>query len=243
MPWQPQTGKRLVWRRQRASAWGALLDRQEIMLAALSFQKTGSVRVMVYEHLHAPEGLVHLSERDQWLVQSLRSLGSSLPSPARTMVLALTEGRSRQGVFDWDGPQDMRRLASEVQLEAAQAWGVDPEAVGFDFRLQAGVAADGHAVQQVHWAACLREELRQWQLHARQAGWRLPVVEPDVQAARRAALHLRGDSAQHWAESARDWQFDRTPQRQLSEVDWSWLQGAAVWRPLAACGAALGALV
>lgn len=243
MPWQTQAGKFLAWRRQRASAWGALLDRQEIMLAALSLQKTGAVRVMVYEHQHAPDGLVHLSERDQWLVQTLRHLGAHLPARGRTMALALTDGRSRQGVFGWDGAQDMRRLACEVQLEAAAAWDVEPGAVGFDFYLAQGSAADGKPVQQVHWAACLRAELLQWQLHARSAGWRLPVVETSAQAAWRAALHMRGDTLHHWAESARDWQFSRTPQRQRSEVPWPQLQESPMWKPLVACGAALGAWV
>lgn len=243
MSWQLKTIQHRVWQRQRTSAWGALLDQQEIMLAALSLQKTGGMRVMVFERLHVPQGLVHPSERDQWLVQALRSLGAHLPSRGRTMVLALTELRSRQGVFNWDGAPDMRRLAPEVQLEAAQAWGVDPDAVGFDFCLQAGVTSDGRPVQQVHWAACLREEALQWQRHARRAGWRLPVVETDAQAAQRAAMHLRGDTPQHWAESARDWQFSRTPERQPSEVDWLPLKDGPLWKPLVACGAALEALL
>ena len=243
MPWHLQAPQRLLGRPQRTSAWGALLDQQEIMLAALSLQKSGGVRVMAYEHLHAPPALVHLSERDQWLVQTLRGLGAHLPAQARTMVLALAEGRSREGVLDWEGPHDLHRLAPEVQLEAATAWGVEPGAVGFDFRLELGVAAKGQEVQQVHWAACLREELLQWQQHARSAGWRLPIVETGVQAAQRAAVHLRGDALQYWAESARDWQFGQTPERELAEVDWPRLQAGSMWKPLVACGAALGALL
>ena len=243
MPWPPKAVQRLFWRPQRTSAWGAWLDQQEIMLAALSLQKSGGVRVMAYEHLHAPPELAQATERDQWLVQTLQRLGAHLPPQARTMVLALTEGRSREGVLDWEGTPDLRRLAAEVHLEAAAAWGVAPGAVGFDFRLEPGVAADGQAVQQVHWVACLREELLQWQQHARSAGWRLPIVETGAQAAQRAAVHLRGDTLQHWAESARDWQFGQTPERELAEVDWPRLQAGPMWKPLVACGAALGALL
>jgi Tfp pilus assembly PilM family ATPase len=184
---------------------------------------------------------VHLSERDEWLVQTLRSLGSHLPARLRTMVLALSENRCRQGVLTWQGPQDLRRLEAEVQLEAAAAWGVPPEEVGFDFHVdEASLTAGTH---DVHWAACLLEELTQWRQQARSAGWRLPVVETEQQAARRAATHLCGETGQHWAESPQDWQFSRSPQRALADLDWPQLQSGPMWQPLVACGAALGALL
>lgn len=241
MQWHPRVRGFLAWRRQRSTAWGAMLDQQNILLAALSLQKTGVVRVMVYEHQHAPEGLVHLAERDDWLVQTLRSLGAHLPASLRTMVLALGESRCRQGVLAWSGALESPRLAAEVQLEAAATWGVSPEEVGFDFHMDEALSAAGE--QQVRWAACLREELQQWQQHARSAGWRLPVVETEHQAARRAALHLHGDTVQHWAQSPQDWQFSRTPERGPDELDWPHLQGSPMWQPLVACGAALGALL
>ncbi len=238
MQWRPWAKQLWNWRRSRHSAWGAMLDQQEILLAALSLQQTGGVRVVVFEHLHAPEGLVHLSERDDWLVQTLRGLGAHLPPRLRTMALALSEERCRQGVLEGVA-QDPRRWPAEVQLEAADAWGVGPEAVGFDFRVEDEASASG---PRLHWAACLREELQQWRQHARSAGWRLPVVEPEGQAAQRAAMCLRGDTLQQWAESPQDWQFSRTPQRAWAEVDWSRLQDGPMWKPLVACGAALGAL-
>ena len=241
MPWRERARHFLAWRRLRTSAWGAMLDQQDILLAALSWQPTGVVRVMVYEHQHAPQGLVHLSERDDWLVQTLRSLGAHLPQQLRTMVLALGDGRCRQGVLNWEGATDLRRLQAEVQLEAAAVWGVDADAVGFDFHIEPGASTG--ALQQVHWAACLQDELRRWQQHARHAGWRLPVVEPEQQAVRRAAMHLRGETWRHWAESPQDWQFSRTPERDLSESDWTALQHGPMWRPLVACGAALGVLL
>ena len=236
MQWLRKAAAFLAWRPARSQAWGAILDRQEILLAALSLQQTGSIRVMVYEHLHAPQGMVHLSERDDWLVQTLKGLGQHLPSRLRIMALALGEGRSRHGVLPWDAAEDSRRMALEVQLEAAEAWGVEPDALGFDFRW---LQADG----QVQWAACLRQELVQWQSHARHAGWRLPVVEPDYQAGQRAALHLKGELQDQWAKSPQDWQFARTPQREPTSVDWPFLLTAPVWKPLVACGAALGVLM
>ena len=89
----------------------------------------------------------------------------------------------------------------------------------------------------------LRTELEHWQGHARSAGWRLPVVEPEHQAARRAAMALLAEHWQQWATSAQDWQFGLTPQREMSEQDCEQLRASVMWGPLVACGAALGALV
>lgn len=233
MSWQLEKTGGPFWRRKRQSACGAWLDGQDIVLAALSWQKTGGIRVMGYEHLH----------RQQGLTQALRSLGAQLPTTGRTLVLALAEGLSRRGLFDWAGARDMRRLQAEVQLEAAAAWGVGPHEVCFDFRLEPVPAGEGPSTQQVRWAACLREELQTWQLQVRTAGWRLPGVETEDQALQRAFLHLRGDAPQHRADSARDWQFASTPQRQSDAPDGAPLPSAAMCRPLAACGAALVALL
>ena len=240
MQWRRRMGDLMAWRRTRTTAWGALLGQEEILVASVALQQAGGVRVVVFEHLHAPAGLVHLAERDEWLVQTLRELGRHLPGRLRTMALAVSEARCRHGVLQLDGAPDMRRLAAEVQVEAAAAWGVDPAEVGFDFSLTQDPSASSARVQ---WAACLREEMTQWQHHARSAGWRLPVVEPAQQAARRAATCLCGDARQHWAQSPQDWRFDKLPQRDLAEVDWSELQSGPLWKPLVACGAALGALL
>ena len=234
MQWLKHAGRLLGRPTPRSHAWGALLDPQEILLAALSLQKSGAVRVMVFERQHAPEGLVHLSERDDWLVQTLRGLGSHQPRQLRTMALALDDERCRQGVLLHSPATSAAQLQAEVQLEAASAWGVVPDEVGFDFRSDAS---------EVTWAACLREDLQQWRGHARSAGWRLPMVEPGHQAAQRAALHLRGEAAGHGADSPQDWQFSRTPERAQTDVDWPQLQAGPLWRPLVACGAALGLLL
>lgn len=234
MQWFKRASQLLAGRRRRSNAWGALLDRQEILMAALALQKAGAVRVMVFERQQVPEGLVQTAERDNWLVQALSGLGSHLPAQLRTMALALDDERCRQGLLEHEGSLGAQQWQAEVQLEAASVWGVAPEEVGFDFHAEAS---------GLRWAACLREDLQQWREHARSAGWRLPVVEPEGQAARRAALHLRGDSGGHWADSPQDWQFSRTPERTLADVDWPQLQAGPLWRPLVACGAALGVML
>ena len=227
------------WRRRNTTAWGSWLDDQEILLAALSWQQSGTVRVLLFEHLRAPPNLPDAAARDDWLVNILRRSGEHLPARQRTMALALRDGRFCHGRLHWSGPVEASVLEVEVQLEAAAALGVAPALVGFDFEVQ---ALPDTAAVQVDWVACLREELHRWQGHARSAGWRLPVVEPEHQAARRAAMCLRGDPLQLWAVSAQDWQFSPNAEREIAEQDWRQLQASAMWGPLVACGAALGAL-
>ncbi len=238
---QSRTRRRFwPWRQRVDTAWGSLLDEQDILVAALSLQKAGRIRVLVFEHVRAPDDLDDTSARDNWLVQTLRVPGQHLPANRRTMALALRESRCRQGTLFWQGATDPRTLAAEVQLEAASALGVDPADIGFDFQV---VSAAPHEGVLVHWAACLRSELQQWQRHARKAGWRLPVVETEHQAARRAATHLSGELQQHWAHSPQDWHFEGSPQRELAGPLWAQLQTSVAWGPLVACGAALGALL
>lgn len=236
MPLQQTLGWLGAWRR-RASAWGALLGEEHILLASLAVQSTGSVRVAVFEQEQAPAGLGAHGARDHWLVQRLRAASARLPRRERALALALHAGRCRQGEYLAAAGLNPSQLAAEVQLEAASALGVAPAEVGFDFALLPGSPA---AVQPVQWAACTHQDLQHWQDHARRAGWRLPVVEPEHQAARRAASCLRGDAQLLWAQSPQDWQFERRPVRRLDDAIWQAVQTLPQWGPLVACGAALG---
>lgn len=227
-----------AWPR-RTSAWGALLDEQHILLASLALQSAGSVRVAVFEHQHSPIGLVPAQERDHWLVQRLRAASAHLPRRERSLALALHESRCCEGVYQPPPQLAPGLLAAEVQLEAAHALGVDPHEVGFDFDAPLGMGA---ATAPVQWVACRRRDLQLWQGHARHAGWRLPMVEPEQQAARRAACCLRGDARVQWAQSPQDWQFERRPVRSLDAAEWQALQASPQWGALVACGAALGLL-
>lgn len=227
-----------AWRR-RTSAWGALLDEQHILLVSLAVQASGSVRVAVFEHQHTPVGLVPPDARDSWLVAQLRQTSAHLPRRERTMALALHESRCRQGVCLLPADLPRQQWAAEVQLEAANALGVAPHEVGFDFEMPPA-SAPSAAACPVHWAACRRQDLQHWLGHARRAGWRLPVVEPEHQAAYRAASCLRGDALAHWAQSPQDWQFERAPVRSLDESAWQAVRASPQWGPLVACGAALG---
>lgn len=231
-------GRLMAWRR-RQSAWGALLDEQQILLASLVLQANGSVRVAVFGHQHTPVGLVPPDERDDWLVQQLRAASAHLPRRERTLALALHASRCRQGVYQPTAGLGPRQWLADVQLEAAMALAVAPDEVGFDV----DPPFDAHSTPpQVHWAACLRQDLQRWQGQAQSAGWRLPVVEPEHQAARRAAVCLRGDARSHGAQSPQDWQFDRVASRALDDAQWQRVQSSPQWGALVACGAALGLL-
>lgn len=224
-----------AWRR-RTSAWGAVLDAQHILLVALAAQSHGPVRVAVFEHQHSPAELLPPEARDSGLVAQLRQVSAQLPRRERRLALALHESRCSQGQCRLDPDLPMAQLVAEVQLEAAQAMGVAPQEVGFDFELQDDPATRSRVV---HWAACRRQDLQHWQDHARRAGWRLPLVEPEHQAAHRAACCLQGEAWANWAQSPQDWQFERSPVRDLDEGLWQAVRASPQWGPLVACGAAL----
>lgn len=233
---------RLQWLwtwRQRSSAWGAVLDEKAMVLVALSRQNTGGVRVVMFDRVQAPDGLEQPKQRDAWLVASLEGAGEQLPRRHRIMALALHESRCRQGRLQ-TAARTAREVSAQVRQEAASALGVPPNAVGYDFELEA--LPDDAGWRSARWAACLREELQQWHGHARRARWRLPLVEPADQAVERVANHWHGEHLHHWATSPQDWLFDASPQRQLCAEDWVQLRASPMWGPLVACGAALGAI-
>lgn len=244
MRWSKVAQGLAFWRRQRASAWGALPDRQEILLAALSRQQTGGVRVVGFHRLHPADGLVQPDAPgpalEQAFEQALRRLGEPLQRPGRILALALDDSRYRQGRLNLPSDLKPAQLAAEVMLEAAGLWGVPASQVSFDFgQPQAG--SDGRMV--IPWASCLRQELLHWQTHVRNAGWQLPAVETEAQALERAALCWLGDDAQRWVEAPQDWRFATAAQRARTDLDWQRLSGWPLRKPLAACGAALGALL
>ena len=94
---------------------------------------------------------------------------------------------------------------AEVQLEAARALGLEPQEVSFDW--QAGPLSDG-VVAQLQWVACAQSAIGQFNQCVRRAGWQLASVEPEWQAAHRAASCLSGGLSVLLTRPAQDWQFD-----------------------------------
>jgi hypothetical protein len=94
---------------------------------------------------------------------------------------------------------------AEVQLEAARALGLEPQEVSFDW--QADPLSDG-VVAQLQWVACAQSDVEQFNQCVRRAGWQLASVEPELQAAHRAASCLSGGLSVLLTRPVHDWQFD-----------------------------------
>jgi len=54
---------------------------------------------------------------------------------------------------------------------------------------------------------CAQDHLNEYKNCTRAAGWRLATVEPQAQAAQRAARALQGGVASLWTQPPQDWQF------------------------------------
>ena len=111
---------------------------------------------------------------------------------------------------------------AEVQLEAARALGLEPQEVSFDW--QADPLSDG-VVAQWQWVACAQSAVEQFNQCARRAGWQLASVEPEWQAAQRAASCLSGGMSVLLTRPAQDWRFD------LALLPDSQAKGAAMLNP------------
>lgn len=94
---------------------------------------------------------------------------------------------------------------AEVQLEAARVLQLEPEHISFDW--QASALTDGTGVP-LHWMACPQSAIDVFSQCVRRSGWRLASVEPEVQAAQRAADCLCGGLSSVLTRPVQDWQFD-----------------------------------
>ncbi len=115
--------------------------------------------------------------------------------PAERMVIGQTE-------FPPDWPDD--DCTAEVQLAVAQALQRDPDEVNFDWQEQ---PSDDGLSRQVAWVGCAQDELAEFRRHIRAARWQLGCVEPEMQAAQRAARALQGGLSSLLTRPAQDWQF------------------------------------
>jgi hypothetical protein len=93
---------------------------------------------------------------------------------------------------------------AEVQLEASQALGLEPDEVNFDFRPE---APSSTLVRRVHWVACAKVHIAEFKKSTRVAGWQLATVEPELHAARRAVSALQGGLPSLLTQPVLDWQF------------------------------------
>ncbi len=239
--------------RPLGTAWGALADAQCVNLVCLGRQAGGDARgvarVLSGMHLSPPSWLEDEASRQDWLVDTLREASAHEVRRHRGLTLALPAGRYQSGWLELPTPLDSENLQAEVQLEAAQSLGVSADDVSFDFEiLPTDLASRASTDQRVRWLACRRTEIRDWRMHTRAAGWRLPAIESDEQAAARALQALRGGLSSLHAQPYHDWRFDvqagdasadrsdDTLEEVLAEA-----RDLPIWPWLAACGAGLRA--
>jgi hypothetical protein len=95
---------------------------------------------------------------------------------------------------------------AEVQLEAARSLDLEPQDISFDWEMTPLSA--GAAEQQLRWVACTKGSIERFNQCVRRAGWQLASVEPEVQAAQRAASCLCGGLSVLLTRPVQDWQFD-----------------------------------
>jgi len=145
-----------------------------------------------------------------------------------------------QLTFPLDWPDD--DCTAEVQLAVAQALRCTPQEVNFDWQVQAG--GDG-LVRQVVWVGCARDELAEFKRHLRAAHWALSSVEPEMQAAQRAAGALQGGLSSLLTRPSQDWLFRLRPETVVAEPVEAGEVEQVLFSPvgprLVACGLALKA--
>lgn len=118
---------------------------------------------------------------------------------------------SGQTEFPPDWPDE--DCTAEVQLAVAQALNLPPEEVNFDWQAQPG---GDLTVRPVAWVGCAQDELAEFRRHIRAARWALASVEPEMQAALRAARAIQGGLPSLLTRPTQDWQFWLRPSPALT---------------------------
>jgi hypothetical protein len=77
----------------------------------------------------------------------------------------------------------------------------------------------------MQWVACAQSAIEQFNQCVRRAGWQLASVEPELQAAQRAAFCLSGGMSVLLTRPAQDWRFD------LALLPEAQTKGAAMLNP------------
>ena len=232
--------------RRITSAWGVALEARGVSLVSLVQTAAQEVRVQRTLYLLPPAWAQESDSHHDWLVQALGEVSGQEVRRHRRLVVALPTERCRSGRLQVPTAWSLEALLAEVQLGAAESLGVEPGEVSFDFERQPHLS-DNPAMQVVHWLACLRSEVQAWHSHTRIAGWTLPAMEHQTQAARRALQALRGGTHSLQTCAHQDWRFDWPGSSQAASdevLDHALqpLHGTPTWAWLSACGAGLRAL-
>lgn len=230
--------------RRITSAWGVALETQGVSLVSLIQTAAQEVRVQRALYLLPPAWAQEPDSHHDWLVQALAEVSGQEVRRHRRLVVALPADRCRSGRLHVPAALGLDALLAEVQLGAAESLQVEAAEVSFDFEVQ---PSDSPAQQRVHWLACLRSEVQAWHTHTRAAGWHMPAMEHQAQAARRALQTLRGGMHSLQTRAHQDWQFHwpgayRAEPDEALDVALRPLHGTPAWAWLCACGVGLRAL-
>lgn len=194
--------------------WGLAPNGMAWALVGLGRQTHGLAKVNTTVSLHEPIGWA--SADLAWLSQALHHNGRLRGGARHRLNMALPAVHLQEGVIDFPAQLPEEEWIYEVQLEVAQALGLSPDEVNFDFEPDG--LTDG-LVQRVHWMGCAQAHMVQFKECTRAAGWRLAVVESEAQAALRGVRALQGGVSSLLTQAPQDWQFRLAPTADSTAVE------------------------
>lgn len=182
--------------------WGLAPQGAAWSLVGLKRQNEQLTRVQTVQGLQP-----HPTDATQdkpWLSHALREIGNAQKGTDKLLNLALGLVDLASGQIDFPAQLPEVEWMAEVQLEASQALGLEPDEVNFDFQPEPPSQA---LLRRVHWVACAKAHITDFKKSTLDAGWQLISVEPELHAARRAASALQGGLPSLLTQSVFDWQF------------------------------------
>lgn len=242
-------GSRWRTRRPVTAAWGCALTEGAAHLVALGALAQGRWRVLASLQCPMPQPRPDDDGEEEAPVMSAPALREALRSPlvlahteARACALSLPRAHCVQAQSAWPAHWREDEVAAQVQVEAAAALNLPPQAVSYDFLpgTPQGVLQDVLQGNQQPWlwAACARTALQPVRQAFRGLPIRLVAVEPAETAAQRAWRHLAEGPSALWSLAVNDWHFERAPPAPRPD-----LPADALDHPLlVACGLALAPL-
>lgn len=195
--------QRKIGQRPAPQAWGLSMGREGCCLVELGRDASRFLGVLRVEHLPGALDDPGPAGVSQGLRQCAKSQGLFRASPRVHVGMAMAQVVHGTLLVPVGlGPAERE---AEVQLEAARSLNLEPEHISFDW--QASALSDDTGVP-LHWMACPQSAIDVFSQCVRRSGWRLASVEPELQAAQRAADCLCGGLSSVLTRPVQDWQFD-----------------------------------
>jgi len=195
-------------------AWGLTPAGTSWALVGLARVSPGLARVHASTILQGPAdaGLLDSS----WLSPALAEMGRGRRLARHRLGMSMSAPDLVTGEFSGPANLSPDGWPAEVQLEVAQALGLPPQEVNFDFHSEPGNVDGG---VRLRWAGCPRSRVSEYQRWSAGAGWQLVSVEPASDAAQRAANALVGGLPRLLQQAPQDWQFRLNLEREPMKSD------------------------